>query len=160
MERHWTYSRCRRKTVEQGKLFFFLKKLVPFMWQGTYVPIITNIEKLFPRIPPPLPPVAWLVSLPWILQSKLDIWVVRLLFWVWAHRQSTSNSLNKLQVRIFQILWTKSIPVLKQPNSTTLHFRESLSSLMFYCLVLQLSCLPSPFCPGHTWARRQMFVHC
>ena len=35
------------------KAFFLKKKLVPFMWQGTCVPIITNIEKLFPRIPPP-----------------------------------------------------------------------------------------------------------
>ena len=158
MERHWTYSLCRRKPAEQGKLFF--KKTRAFHVAGYMRSYYNQHWKALSSYTPPLPPVAWLVSLPWILQSKLDIWVVRLLFWVWAHRQSTSNSLNKLQVRIFQILWTKRIPVLKQPNSTTLHFRESLSSLMFYCLVLQPSCLPSPFCPGHTWARRQRFVHC
>ena len=41
---------------------------------------------------------------------------------------------NKLQ-----ILWTKSILVLKQPNSITLHIS------IVYCSVLQPSCLPSPF---------------
>ena len=56
----------------------------------------------------------WLVSLPCIFHSQnLSFWMVRLLLWDWVYCHSISNSLNKLQVRVLQILWTKSIPVLE-----------------------------------------------
>ena len=70
----------------------------------------------------------WLASLTCISTQNLTSLMIRLLFW--------------------QILSTKSIPVLKQQNLTILCI--SLSPLMFYYSVIQSSCLPSPFCPVHT----------
>ena len=57
---------------------------------------------------------------------------------------STSPSLSKLQVRILHILPTQSILILNPPNSKSKLLCVFLPLLIFYCSVLQPSCLPSP----------------